>query len=210
MPVFIFFLLKSLQGKVQANWAMTAYVPFVIVIAYAYGRKIFKKITYTAIIFATIFTFINYALPYLNLPEKIDPSARLKGWKELGVKVSEIKKELEKSGKVVIFSDRYQISSELAFYVEGKPFVYCINLERRMNQYDLWRSINSELNGKAIHGIYVVYGKKDIPETDVFSAFESCDSEHFTVFKKRVKIRDYTIFKCYNFKGMQLKLPETY
>jgi len=210
MPVFIFFLLKSLQGKVQANWAMTAYVPFVIAISYAYGRKIFKKITYTAIIFAVIFTFINYALPYLNLPEKIDPSARLKGWKELGVKVSEIKKELEKSGKVVIFSDRYQISSELAFYVEGKPFVYCINLERRMNQYDLWRSINSELNGKAIHGIYVVYGKKDIPEPDVFSAFESCDSEHFTVFKKRVKIRDYTIFKCYNFKGMQLKLPETY
>jgi len=79
-----------------------------------------------------------------------------------------------------------------------------------MNQYDLWRSINTELNGKAKQGIYVVYGKKDIPEPDVFSAFENCYSEHFTVFKKRVKIRDYTLFKCYNFKGMQLKLPEVY
>ena len=209
MPILIFFLLKSLQGKVQANWAMPAYVVFVIIIAYCWERKIFQKLTFLTVIIAVCFTFINYAIAYLNLPEKIDPSARLKGWKELGIKVSEVKKSLENSGKVIIFSDRYQISSELAFYVEGNPRVYCINLGRRMNQYDLWQSINSELNGK-IHGIYVVYGQKDSPEPQVSSAFERCVPEYFTVYKKRVKIRDYTIFRCYNFKGMQLKVPETY
>lgn len=86
---------------------------------------------------------------------------------------------------MVIFSDRYQISSELAFYTQGNPIVYCINLGRRMNQYDLWQSINSELNGKTVHGIYVVYGQKDMPELYVSSAFESCNSEHFTVYKKK-------------------------
>jgi len=210
MPVFVFFLLKSIQGKVQANWAMTAYVAFVIAIAYAYGRKIFKKITYTAIIFAAIFTFINYAVPYSNLSPKIDPSARLKGWKELGLKVSEIKKELEKSGKVVIFSNRYQISSELAFYVDGKPFVYCIPLNRRMNQYDLWQSINTETKKHNVHGIYVVYGKSNLPEKQVISAFEKCVSEIFTAYRKGNKIRDYTIFTCYNFKGMDLPEPQHY
>lgn len=210
MPIFIFFLLKSMQGKVQANWAMPAYIPFLIVIAYALTHKVYKKLIILTVLMAIIFTIFNYALPYLNLPEKVDPSQRLKGWKELGLKVSDIKKELEKSGKVVIFSDRYQISSELAFYTQGNPIVYCINLGRRMNQYDLWQSINSELNGKTVHGIYVVYGQKDMPELYVSSAFESCNSEHFTVYKKRVKIRDYTIFRCYNFKGMQLKLPESY
>ncbi len=208
--VFIFFLLKSIHGKVQANWAMPAYIPFLIVLAYALIQRIYKKLIISAILIAFIFTFISYALPYLNLPEKIDPSARLKGWKELGEKVSEIKKELEKSGKVVIFSDRYQISSELAFYTKEKPTVYCINLGRRMNQYDLWQSINSELNGKTVHGIYVVYGIKNEPELDVSSAFDRCTSENFTAFKKGVKIRDYTIFKCYNFKGMNLRKPKTY
>jgi len=260
MPVFVFFLLKSLQGKVQANWAMPAYISFVIAVAYAYERKIFKKITYIAIIVATIFTFINYALPYLNLPSKIDPSARLKGWNELGLKVSEIKKSLEKEGKVIIFSDRYQISSELAFYVEGKPLVYCIPIGRRMNQYDLWESINDELKKeeilqqfvpqnykkvvpqddikrqqkdkkrvnqtdktlpgnteegvkmteKPVHGIYVVYGIKENPQIEVLNAFEKCIPESFTVYKKEVKIRYYTIFKCYNFKGMKLPKPENY
>jgi len=264
MPVFVFFLLKSLQGKVQANWAMTAYVPFVIAIAFAFRKNFFKKISYAAIIVATIFTFINYALPYLNLPAKIDPSVRLKGWEELGLKVSEIKKSLEKEGKVIIFSDRYQISSELAFYVEGKPRVYCIPIGRRMNQYDLWESINDELNkegilryaqndrnikqndrnielndksinqndkkilkktdrtlfgiteeevkmtDKPVHGLYVVYGIRESPQSEVLDAFEKCILESFTVYNKEVKIRDYTIFKCYNFKGMNLPKPDSY
>lgn len=211
MPVFTFFLIKSIQGKVQANWAMPAYIPFLIILAHALIQRVYKKLIISAILIAFIFSFINYALPYLNLPEKFDPSARLKGWKELGEKVSEIKKEFEKKGKVVIFSDRYQISSELAFYTKGKPVVYCINLGRRMNQYDLWQSINNELNDlSVVHGIYVVYGTKNEPEPEVSSAFDGCTSENFTVFKKGVKIRDYTIFKCYNFKGMNLRKPENY
>lgn len=211
IPVLVFFFLKSIQGKVQANWAMPAYIPFLIVFAYALIQRVYKKLIISAILVAFIFTFLNYALPYLNLPEKIDPSARLKGWKELGEKVSEIKKEFEKKGKVVIFSDRYQIASELAFYTKGKPIVYCINLVRRMNQYDLWQSINNELYDlSVVHGIYVVYGTKNEPEPEVSSAFDRCSSENFTVFKKGVKIRDYTIFKCYIFKGMKLRKPENY
>ncbi len=209
MPILAFFALKSLQGKVQANWAMFAYVPFVLVLALAYEK--YKKLVISSIIIAIFFTLLSYTLTYLNLPAHYDPSSRLKGWKELGQKVSEVKRELESSGKVIIFSDRYQISSELAFYVKGNPKVYCINLGRRMNQYDLWESINSEilLNHK-INGIFVIFGIKNEPPHEVSSAFDSCIAEPFTVFRKRVKIRDYTLFKCYNFKGMNLKKPETY
>lgn len=211
IPIFVFFLLKSIQGKVQANWAAPAYIPFLFLIAYAFEKKLYKKLIISSITVAFVFTALTYAVPFFNLPAKLDPSSRLKGWKELGNKVSEVKRELEKVGNVVIFSDRYQISSELAFYVERHPIVYCINLGRRMNQYDLWQSINSELKaGRQTHGIYVVYGIKNEPEPEVSSAFEDCVPQFFTVKRKDVKIRDYTIFKCYNFKGMTLKKPETY
>ncbi|MCX8033922.1 MAG: glycosyltransferase family 39 protein [Thermodesulfovibrio sp.] len=211
LPLFVFFLLKSLQGKVQANWAMPAYVSFLLVIAYAFESKIYKKLITFSIILALVFSVLSYTIPYLKLSAKLDPSSRIKGWRELGVKVSKIKIELEKYGNVVIFSDRYQISSELAFYVNGQPTVYCINVGRRMNQYDLWSSINNELKAeRKTHGIYVVYGTKNEPEFEVSSAFERCVPEKFTAFRKDVKIRDYTIFKCYNFKGMFLRKPEIY
>lgn len=83
---------------------MPAYIPFLILIAYGLTEKVYKKLIISAIILAFVFTLINHALPYLNLPENLDPSSRLKGWKELGEKVSEIKKDLEKDGKVIIFS----------------------------------------------------------------------------------------------------------
>ncbi len=211
MPVFAFFLLKSIQGKVQANWAMMSYIPFLFTIAYAFERKILKKLIISAIALSCIFTILTYTMPFMNLSAKLDPSSRLKGWKELGIKVSGIKKELEKDGKVVIFSDRYQISSELAFYVEGKPKVYCINLGRRMNQYDVWESINTELLSKEkINGIFVMYGIKNEAPEEVKKAVDKCDGESFSAQKKGVKIRDYTIFKCYNFKGINEKKPETY
>ncbi|WP_440871068.1 glycosyltransferase family 39 protein [Thermodesulfovibrio yellowstonii] len=211
MPILAFFLLKSIQGKVQANWAMTAYVPFIFIVAYAFNKGVFKKIITASFVIASLLTILSYAIPYINLPAKLDPSSRLKGWRELGQKVYSIKEEIKGNEKVIIFSDRYQISSELAFYVKGHPFVYCINLGRRMNQYDLWNSINGELEGsKKVHGIYVVYGIKKEPEPEVLSAFARCEHENFTVFRKNVKIRDYTIFKCFDFKGMNLKRPESY
>lgn len=211
LPVLIFFLLKSLHGKVQANWAMTAYIPFLLILAYSFDGKVYRKIILSSTIMAAIFTIISYSIPFINLPANLDPSSRLKGWKQLGDRVYEIKQELVKSGNVIIFSDRYQISSELAFYVKDHPKVYCINLGRRMNQYDLWDSINNELKeGVKINGIYVVYGKRGNPEPEVSNAFERCNYEIFTAKYKSVNIRDYTIFKCYNFKGMNLKKPESY
>lgn len=211
IPIFALFILKSLQGKVQANWAMTAYVPLIFPIAYLITQVHGRNLAIASFAVAAAFTLVVHIFPFLNLPANLDPLARLKGWRQLGQKVSEIKEELEKLGKVVIFSDRYQISSQLAFYTKGNPRVYCINLGRRMNQYDLWESINSELKGNStVNGIFVVYGRIESPQDEVANAFDSCEASHFTSQRKGVKIRDYTIFKCFNFKGFELKKPERY
>ena len=38
----------------------------------------------------------------------------------------------------------------MAFYVKGNPFTYCINLGRRMNQYDLWPGFENFIGYNAI------------------------------------------------------------
>ena len=60
------------------------------------------------------------------------------GWKELGEEVSKVSNSMPATKPVFNSPDKYQVSSEMAFYVRGNPFTYCINLGRRMNQYDLW------------------------------------------------------------------------
>ena len=68
-------------------------------------------------------------------------------------------------------SDRYQIASQLAFYVPGHPAVYNANFGRRMNQYDLWGGWEA-LVGR--NGLFVMYGDVEPPE-DLRNAFRSVE-----------------------------------
>ena len=108
---------------------------------------------------------------------------------------------------VFIFSDKYQVSSELAFYVNGHPVTYCVNLGRRMNQYDLWPGFHNLTHYDAI---FVSIGDFEMPEKLAHS-FTKVEKRVFKAYtKKQVEIRDYSIFLCYDFKGLKKERTESY
>jgi len=212
VPIIVFFLLKSFQGKVQANWALPAYATGFIAFSAVFisrweGIKKWVRWTVIAGVFISlIITVIAHYPAIVNLPPKLDPTARTRGWKELGVEVSRVSEGLSKKGQFFIFSDKYQVSSELAFYVKGQPITYCVNLGRRMNQYDLWPGFDTLINFNAI---FVTIDNVQMPET-VGTAFDRCEKQVLNVYSKDKKLRDYSIFTCYNFKGMPQKGINSY
>ena len=220
IPVIGFFLLKSIHGKVQPNWAMTGYITGIIAFAkYFMGRGTKGKgqgrlLVIAGITVAILVTVIAYYPSIIKLPPKLDPSSRLRGWKELGVEIGRIHDSMKNKGEVFIFSDRYQVSSELAFYVKGYPRTYCINLGRRMNQYDLWPDINSNAfkirsSGSTINAIFVRIDNVDMP-LEAAEAFEKYDKRLLQVYDRGHLLREYSIFICYNFKGIKTAMPEKY
>ena len=244
IPVIAFFLLKSVQAKVQANWALPGYLSGIVAFSafylrnlippcpplekggkggfetlekevkedfqrnhFYYGKKDKQILVATAVAISLTVTAVAHYPSILNLPVKQDPTSRLCGWKDLGVEVTKIHKQMSANRPVFIFSDRYQVSSELAFYVKGHPVTYCINLGRRMNQYDLWPGFSKMLHYDAI---FVSLGDNTIPDK-VASAFTRVEKRTFKAYtKKQVKIRDYSIFLCYDFKGLKEEKPENY
>ncbi|HSB51832.1 MAG TPA: glycosyltransferase family 39 protein, partial [Dissulfurispiraceae bacterium] len=225
LPIVLFFLLKSLQGKVQANWAMMGYItgmiPLAHMAAFSNSRassapRRERTITRAGIVLALLITVFAYSVPALGiLPPSLDPSARLRGWKELGREISRIAASLATEGDVLLFSDSYQVASELAFYVRGHPVTYCINLGRRMNQYDLWPDINNaaerikktRASPSPINAVYVRIGNRSIQEP-VAQAFDSCEKNTLRVVQRGHLIREYSIFVCYNFRGLKTE-PST-
>lgn len=200
-PVIIFFLLKSLQAKVQANWSLMAYHTLFIFTSWWFVSKWSKLKRAAKILFVSSMLFLLFIFPLLHfpnllgLPPQLDPSARLRGWKELGNRVSEISGEMRKMGPLFIVSDKYQVSSLLAFYTEGNPVTYCVNLGRRMNQYDLWPGFNEFVHYNAI---FVTIGNHR--DNEFLQRFSECHGEILSV-----RERQYSIFKCFDFKGMQKK-----
>jgi undecaprenyl-diphosphatase len=214
IPIIAFFLLKSIQGKVQANWALPGYITSIIAFSaysikkfYSEGRSM-KFFIVTAVLLSVIATSVGHYSSLLSLPGKMDPTNRIRGWKELGAEVTKIYEGMSAIQPTFIFSDGYQMSSELAFYVKGHPVTYCINLGRRMNQYDLWPGFNNLLHYDAI---FVRIGDAVLPD-QIAHAFEKVEKRVFTVYTKEKsrKIRDYSLFLCYDFKGIKEEKPGSY
>ncbi len=223
IPVIGFFLLKALQGKVEANWAMMGYITGIIAaVDFSVSYCNFRSRARTAflassLVLAFLITAISHYPSIVGLPQKLDPSARLKGWKELGAEVSRLIDKGDKNTFFIVFSDSYQMPSELAFYVRGHPETFSINLGRRMNQYDLWPDINDraaklrqEKGPVIVNGIFVVSGNREMPQV-VARAFDSFEKNVFKVSGENGRLtKEYSIFICYNFRNLKMGQPETF
>jgi len=222
VPVIAFFIVKSLQGKVQANWAMPGYITGIMAIALFFvltRSKTAEMIKWTGISMALAVTIVSYYPSLIRLPVKLDPTARLRGWTGLGTEVTKIYDSMSDNERVLIFSDSYQVASELAFYVKGHPTTFCINLGRRMNQYDLWPNMNATTTRmgqmwrsplpSGINGIFVRADNTDMPQ-EVAESFDRFEKRVLRVYDKKNLLREYSLFICYNFKGFKERLPATY
>ncbi|WP_457640052.1 glycosyltransferase family 39 protein [Persephonella sp.] len=163
-PVFVFLLFLYLARKkhIEANWPAFGYATLYLLTAYyIYTKKWFKGfwIAFALSLWSIFTLFYPFYLDRIGLgklyPPKVDPLHRLVGWEELGRKVSQIAGQLE-TDRYFIFSESYHIASELAFYTEGQPQTYCVVINRRMNQFDLWPGLQ-QFEGKGYTGIYVSY-----------------------------------------------------
>ncbi|MCL5022038.1 MAG: glycosyltransferase family 39 protein [Nitrospirae bacterium] len=205
-PVIVFFAVKSIQGKVQPNWAMMGYltglIAFSEVFAARWERKgVFaKNVVVIGVLLSLAVTVVaHYPLKFC-LPPRLDPSSRLRGWNELGRQVHAEYQRMREKGNVFIFSDGYQTASEVAFYVEGHPVTYCVNLGRRMNEYDLWPGFQDLIHS---NGIFVTIGDGEL-DPRIREAFRSFEKRTIRVYDKSNRfLREYSIFMCYDFQGLQ-------
>lgn len=220
MPVFLFFVAKSLQAEVEANWAAPAYfTAFACLGIYdgIYGRFCGKKSFKLGLAIILLTGFFATAISYfpailklvgVNGLEAKAPINRIIAWKELGLTVGDVYNDMANNKETFILSDTYQMTSELAFYVPGNPVTYNVNLgNRRMNQYDIWGGLNL-LKGK--DAVYVKGGDAELDDV-VKNVFESCEREPlFKAYRNDLIVRRATIFRCYDFKGVKEKEIHTY
>ncbi|MDE2059296.1 MAG: glycosyltransferase family 39 protein [candidate division NC10 bacterium] len=215
VPLLIVCVITSLWTKVQANWAAPAFVAAVIAVAkwrsgssahgvstwrWTRGRTLFACALVSGFLVSTIGHFPHaLASVGLPLPHKLDLTRRLRGWAELGTQVSAVYQEMSRSRPTFVFSDRYQVASEVMFYVPAHPNTYNIQLGRRMNQFDIWGGTDEVRGWDAIF----VTDRPDPPDA-VLRSFDTVKPERLTHLSKVGQSRtlsSWSIFRCYGFRG---------
>jgi hypothetical protein len=215
VPLLVVCLITSLWTKVQGNWAAPAYVAAVVAVAkwrlgssahsvstwrWTRSRALFVGALVTGFLVSAIGHF-PYALASvgLPLPAKLDLTKRLRGWAELGTQVSAVHQKMSQNKPTFVFSDRYQIASEMMFYVPTHPNTYNIQLGRRMNQFDVWGGTEEVRGWDAIF----VADRPDLPDA-VLSSFDEVQPERPTYPSsdgQSHSLQSWSIFRCYGFRG---------
>jgi hypothetical protein len=162
------------------------------------GRRAQTRLLATAGIVAVAVIVVGHRTADLGLPVRLDPTTRLLGWQELGAIVRATRDGMPNPGRTFLASDRYQITSELAFYVAGHPPAYNLNLGRRLNQYDLWETPNSKTGWDAI---YVEEGVRPL-DPRVTEAFERIDEPLVADVRQGDRlVRRFAVYRAHGFRG---------
>ncbi len=202
LPPFLFFALLSLFKKVEANWSGFSYfAAFVLLSLFLSKRKTLALLTYALSFFLFLIIHFTPLLDYMGmgklLPPKKDPAKVGIGWFQLGDVVSQMRNKEEK-----IISPRYQISAQLAFYVKNNPRTYCINLGRRMNQYDLWEK---DYQGDAIFVDYYPIDQRVLRASDGI-----IEEKELPIFWRGEEIVRFYIYKLKNLRRVEESMPGSY
>lgn len=208
-PIMIFIAFLSIGGRTEANWPVSGYITGIISAVYVMDG-IYKKALPVKRFFILLSLAITIALGLfiatiahypaildklgINISPDKDPAGRLYGWQELGNEVSAVLSSMPQ-GSFVAARD-YGISSELAFYVKGRPEVYEIPAQRRYSQYDFWNDFDA-VKGK--DAIFVDGGPLSEEAKTLFDRVEL--ASRFPIMSKNAIRWEFYIYRCYGYKG---------
>lgn len=203
-PLWLAITFWSIKSKTEPNWTAVSFMGGAILGGIALQRwweKPHRKPRGRLLLAGTavLFTALIFASPVIPIPKEYNLTARLKGWESLGQELHTLAgTEFDDPARVFLFSERYDITSELAFYTPGQPITYCLWTNRRMNQYDIWPGPGAEFTD----AIMVRKDFQDRVPGVVKAMFESVsDPIHFTSSFNGTPARRFTLFICRGYKG---------
>ncbi len=219
-PLFLGFAIWSFFNGVYANWPAMCYVAgcllaaemvvdlwtrkaglgiggaFVRGVFFRGARRLGRIFIFVGAAAGLLLMAFPYAEPFLPKPAWY-PLARFRGWDEAGRALETARLELPQPELSFVFTAEYGVAAEAAFYMPSQPTVYCVNLGRRMTQYDLWPQPGPEMEGWDA----VFLGRPSrIPES-VFSLFKSWDSVDMVAGRPGEPAQRFTIVTLRGFKG---------
>lgn len=228
-PVFAAFLLASGRTAGQPNWPAAAYVSgFVLAVrellrlrpavrAAVVGVAVVLGLTLTVClrwptlvrpVFAGVLPPPSEHNP--TPARKLDPTARLAGWRTLASAVDRVRREEKRrsGGDPLLAGMAWTLPGELGFYCDGHPVVYSFGsaLLERKSQYDLWRP-NPVADAQAFAGETFVY-VGDEPPAGVFDTLER--AAEVTHAEGGVPLATWTVWVCRGYRGFDRTTPARY
>src|SRR5437868_1104620 len=153
LPVFLFYLLLSVNKSAAPNWDALAFLGFGLLAVYFWWERLEASVTLrlgalVAILVALTMSVIALDTDLLRVTghrfERTDPSDRMRGWKSATNALEKMRSDLEAKldEKLFLIADARDRASEISFYLRdkqvegpGHPPAYIPESQDMVNQF---------------------------------------------------------------------------
>lgn len=134
-----FFVYSATRRGVEANWPAIGWLPALALLAAMQmaTRTAWERRALWLSGGLTALALAHVAVPFLPIPPRKDPAARLRGWESLAAAVRN-EGNTAATGTRFVAAARYQEAAFIAWHDSLHPDVGAVNLLGRRNQYDIW------------------------------------------------------------------------
>ena len=161
--IYIFFLLSSFRGKVEANWTSPALVPLIILShQYLVDKLKWQKILLRLLPITLLLVVIARCAMIVDFLPVKEISKRYHSWKSWPQEMKSLTRDMP-----VVFSNSYQRASKYWFYTA--QMTYSQNWYReRQNNYNFW-PVEDSLLGKPVYFLdkYLLSRFRDTLQTPI-------------------------------------------
>ncbi len=203
-PVYFVFTLSSFRSLVKMNWLAPAYITSIIgsIVwinsAQTKWLERFKKWFKLGLILGLVIVLFMHLIPIFPMfPSRKGDTWT--GWRELVVRVMEIKKEIGED--TFIFGHEYKIPSEITFYTPSHEPTHSGEIIREKGlQYTYWTNFD-ELIGK--DAVFVTSDAQRYRNIDnVRKFFDSVTEDPpLKIMRHNRVFRIFYIYRCFNYRG---------
>src|SRR5213593_2236235 len=156
LPVFLFYLLLSVNKSAAPNWDGLAFLGFGLLAIHFWWEKLERSVMLRIAAVAAMLVGLSMSIVALNTDllrtvgykfKRSDPSDRMRGWNSATNALEKIRNDLEtKLGeKLFLIADARDRASEISFYLRdrrvegpGHPPVYIPESQDMVNQFSFW------------------------------------------------------------------------
>src|SRR5881396_830156 len=168
LPVFLFYLLLSVNKSAAPNWDGLAFLGFGLLAIYFWWERletsvILRLCAGVALLIGLVMSVIALDTDLLRtagyqLPRS-DPSDRMRGWKSATGALEKMRNDLEAQlgEKLFLIADGRDRASEISFYLHdkrvegpGHPPVYIPESQDMVNQFSFWPRYDQFVELKAV------------------------------------------------------------
>ena len=209
VPVLLYFSYLSLKTRVHANWSVFAYPLSLVLLVEMAGRyssqgervilffskryQRYAAFVSIMLISLTVIHAVHSLIPRF-LPELLKKDRLVHefyGWPELAETVMQYRKPDQ-----AVAALRYQVASELEYYLPNSTPVYCLNTFSRGNQFDLVKDIDDLKNRDVL-----IVSEKEMHQKlrRVFDYVSELSpiAQHY----KGVAVKNYCLYSCRGMKS---------